>query len=552
MRRLLPYIILLLCSTSLFAQSGLGYVNYRVIKTQNGNGTTWTYNGVTYGGMVDNATEFEGMLDLSNPANTLMSSGEVLSNSSQGLNAGSAPGRPNDYFVVEYTGWFYAELGGQYLFYTYSDDAAQISIGGNVIGGKYSGPGTSATWITLQANTWYPFQFLYHENAGGSYGYLQVYGPRNGYFIPGGANDVYKVSNQAPVYPHTLDVTYNINPNLDKTKFNSWSSYQLSGTVNSSRNLTTNGTINYSSNGNGLDENIYSAGFTPHDIHLGMDETYFSTTYPNMITIADVVKAFTELTNTTNTPETLGGGTYTSDVEYILSDVNEDGVFNFDDTYLLLEHIFGQTSPFINNTVSNSMFMFDGDYVNAVSTNWAQHKPTSKHFTHNLEENNKNKTKSIDVAFLGDINLSHSSPLQNVSVSAKAAPRIFLSAKTQTTSIKLDIVKSNDIINVLVKIPQNTSGIIGTQFKISYDNSRLTYITSEFSNSTIKNFSADRGNYVNIGSFSSDNTITLNEGVVYTLTFKLNSELDSILGLVSIGFKELVTKDGTSVNWIVE
>jgi len=257
---ILNLIFILLVSIGAYSQTGLGYVNYRVIKTQNGNGTAWTYNGVTYGGMVDNQTEFDGMFDLTNPANTLVSSGEVLANSNQGFAGGSAPGRPNDFFVVEYTGWFYAELGGNYLFYSYSDDSAEVWVNETRVTQKYGGPGTVSGWITLQAGTWYPLRYRYHEHGGAAYGYLQVYGPKNGYFYPGGAGAEYQVSNTPPVYPHKLDITYNLKSSLDKTKFNTYVSYPSLGTQTAPANLPSNGIKNYDSNGNGLDETLYSSG----------------------------------------------------------------------------------------------------------------------------------------------------------------------------------------------------------------------------------------------------------------------------------------------------
>jgi len=186
-------ILLFLLSFVGYSQSGLGYVNYKAVRTHYGNG-----NNGQYPNFAQNTSDFDKMLDTSNEANTLIGEGEVVSNGSQGLAGGNPPGVSGDYYVVEYTGWFYAELGGNYLFYTYSDDSAEVWVGDSVLGGKYGGPGNSSNSITLEADTWYPIKFRWQEYSGGAYGYLQVYGPKNGYYYPGGANSVYQVTNAQP------------------------------------------------------------------------------------------------------------------------------------------------------------------------------------------------------------------------------------------------------------------------------------------------------------------------------------------------------------------
>ena len=186
-------ILLLLVSYFGYSQSGLGYVNYKAVRTHYGTGNTGQYPNFP-----QNTSDFDKMLDTSNAANTLIGEGEVVSNGSQGFAGGNPPGVSGDYYVVEYTGWFYAELGGNYLFYTYSDDAAEVWVGDSVLGGKYGGPGNSSNSITLEADTWYPIKFRWQEYSGGAYGYLQVYGPKNGYYYPGGANSVYQVTNAQP------------------------------------------------------------------------------------------------------------------------------------------------------------------------------------------------------------------------------------------------------------------------------------------------------------------------------------------------------------------
>ena len=83
---------------------------------------------------------------------------------------------------------------------------------------------------------------------------------------------------------------------------------------------------------------------------------------------------------------------------------------------------------------------------------------------------------------------------------------------------------------------------------LNFDNDRIEYIDTEYSNQSIPNFSTGRTNYVNVGSFSSDGSQTLNGGITYTLNFKLKEDLQSTLGLVAVTFFELVDKNGQKIN----
>ena len=647
---ILNIIFILLVSIQGYSQTGLGYINYKAVRTHYGNGNT-----SQYPQFPQNSAQFNTMFDLTNPANTLIGTGEVVSDSNQGFAGGNPPGASGDYYAVEFTGWFYAELSGNYLFYSYSDDAAEIWVNGSVLVGKYNGPGTASAWITLQAGTWYPLKYRWQEYAGGAYGYLQVYGPRNGYFYPGGANAIYKVSNQEPVYPHKLNVTYNFGNNLDKTKFNTIINFPSLNTSTTSRNLSTNGVINYDES-NGIDPTIYPTGqkkattvggqvewmviygfdatnqryrigidkrefpagfdftkltqlqifdiydgpieyksddsawaeyywyrdsqypwsssayyanymragngflalraefsfediegFTSHEIVLGVDNTYWSN--QNIISIQDIAIAFSELAGASG-PNPGNGGKFTTGIEYVLADVNKDGSFDFQDTQLMLQHLFGDTDPFESETFTDKLRMFEGGYDNWDVNNWSSNIPTTNKFIHTLDENNKEKSKSVDIAFLGDVNFSHSHIPTNLTTSAKISNMSIGLFKTEQSdeNIILDVEKENDILKVTITIPTNTKNISGSQFRVNFNNSKLEYVESKFSNTTISNFSTARNNYVNIGSFSSDGYQNLNGGMVYELIFKSNYDLNNTLGLITIPFHELVNKDGSKIN----
>ena len=649
--------ILLLLPTIVFGQSGEGYINYKSYKTHYGNSSSSTYNGVTYSGISDNIAELVATLDVNQPGTTLHASGETGATTMSSYMTSLSKWNGERY-GFRFEGWIQAQETGTYSFGLQSDDASAFYLDDDL---KLFRPccGASYVNVSLTSGQWYKLEVLFQEYTGGDYMYFTYSPPSSaGYWYVGGDTSHLKLTNIEPTYPHKLDVTYNLNSTLDKSKFNSYIVYTDLGTATTIKVLPTNGVVSYSSSNNGLDETLYPngnykstttggsvewcvvydydntnkryrvgidkrefpsgftftdlkklqlfdlwndditymsddiywanyyiytdtqfdftsstfssyirdangfygmraefsfediTGFTTHKVKLDMDETYFTTTYPDMITIADIAKGFSQLTNQTDTPNGPQGGIFTSDVEFILGDVNNDNSFDFLDTQMLLQHLFAETSPFSTKTIDNTLLMFDGGYTNSITTNWSSNKPTTRLFTHVLDEDNKEQTKSIDVAFIGDLNLSHSSALQSVNVSAKVSPRIMLSKNGTDNTMILDVVKENDILKVTLEIPQNQNNITGTQFKLYYDEDRLEFQDSNYS-STISSFTSKRNGYINIGSFSTDGSSNLNNGIIYTLNFKLKSDLQSTLGLVSLGFSELVDKDGNQINYIV-
>jgi hypothetical protein len=105
---------------------------------------------------------------------------------------------------------------------------------------------------------------------------------------------------------------------------------------------------------------------------------------------------------------------------------------------------------------------------------------------------------------------------------------------------------------VSILLPNNTKGITGSQFRIGFDNTRLSFDKVEYSKEIIDNFSALRSNYINVGSVSINGKGNLNEGIEYKIYFKSNQTLDSILGLVSLQKVELLSQEGIQIQSIVK
>ena len=187
MKQLLFKILFLLffLPTTLLAQSGEGYINYKSYKTHYGSGAGSSYNGVSYNGGAGSTAEFDAMVDTNQPGTTLTHSGEVSPYGSTGLYGGLAPRWGNDYYAVVYSGWFKPNKSGTYNFKTYADDSSET---------RYREVGTT-TWqtmtyqwgccsnvygtATLDSSKWYEFEFRYQEYGGAAYYYFCYSIPAN-------------------------------------------------------------------------------------------------------------------------------------------------------------------------------------------------------------------------------------------------------------------------------------------------------------------------------------------------------------------------------------
>ena len=114
------------------------------------------------------------------------------------------------------------------------------------------------------------------------------------------------------------------------------------------------------------------------------------------------------------------------------------------------------------------------------------------------------------------------------------------------TFLFLDI-ENNDEIIVTLYLPQNQNNIVGTQFRIGFDNTKLSFDKIEYSNTQIQNFQTTRGDYINFGSVSTNGSNNLNNGIEYKIYFKPNTKMDSILGLVSLIKTEIIDSNGINL-----
>ena len=271
------------------------------------------------------------------------------------------------------------------------------------------------------------------------------------------------------------------------------------------------------------------------------------------VTVADVVAAFNELAG--------GGinGGFKGDLNGVQlqnADVNLDGNFDFQDTQKILSFLQGETNLLGYQRTSDIMRIIPkSEYDGTTTSNWKTqpHKSVSAYVPFELIYDSI-QTPQYKVTFLGDVNFSHSAPHVEVQLGGTArimSTRYSSTQKDNSLEVNLDIEKTKEHIIVTLDLPENNFNLVGSEFRIGFDNTRLEYDKLE-TNSTMNTFDAERETYLKIGSISTDGSQNLNGGIQYKIYFKLTQTFDSILGLVSIKKSEVVDSNANTIDVIIK
>jgi hypothetical protein len=151
----------------------------------------------------------------------------------------------------------------------------------------------------------------------------------------------------------------------------------------------------------------------------------------------------------------------------------------------------------------------------------------------------------VNATWIGDVNLSHSAQ-QTVSAVASNSIRSSFSTSIPNeinASIITEII--GDSVYAYITIDPLKQELVGTQFKLNYDNSLLKFNNVSFkTKGSPTNYGTNRGDYINFGSLITDGGV-LDNTTEYKISFTPQIKLSNVLGLISIGFTDAVNKAGT-------
>jgi hypothetical protein len=260
--------------------------------------------------------------------------------------------------------------------------------------------------------------------------------------------------------------------------------------------------------------------------------------------VSDVYLAFKELADGGIFGNQSGLG-LTNGIQYMNADVDGNGVFNENDTYKLLQHLTGTQSLTQNTTLTNLIKLYNKlDYDAITTNNWG----TQFNSTRNLIPftlSGLNNTYNINATWLGDVNLSHSAQQSITNISSNSVRSMSLNniAVSEINVTTIGEIIDNKIIIILSVDPLQQE-LVGTQFQLNYDNTRLKFDKVEFiTKGNPTNFGTNKGNSINIGSLITSGDI-LDKSTEYRVIFTPIGNISDILGLTSISTTDAVNKSG--------
>jgi hypothetical protein len=117
-------------------------------------------------------------------------------------------------------------------------------------------------------------------------------------------------------------------------------------------------------------------------------------------------------------------------------------------------------------------------------------------------------------------------------------------------SILTEII--GDSVHAYISVDPLGQELVGTQFKLNYDNSLLKFNNVIFkTKGSPTNYGTDKGNYINLGSLLTEGGV-LDNTTQYKISFTSKAKLDNIFGLISMDVTDAVNKDGKTLKVIIK
>ena len=227
---------------------------------------------------------------------------------------------------------------------------------------------------------------------------------------------------------------------------------------------------------------------------------------------------------------------------------------DFQDSYEVLAHLQGITS---GNTPSITKTGFAYNVSGIKSTFGDRNNAGNPSFNAFITPTDTNKSFDFAHALMGDVNFSHShQPTSQLATIAMVQSKSMSinKAKYQPENANIDLVSEIKNGKVIFSINSQVEGMVGSQFNIVYDNTRLVLDDVVFdTGNEMTNFAnhLEENGKINIGSFDQNFTTNVKIGTPYKLIFTPTVQLQNTSGLISFKVNEGVKADGTQINFII-
>lgn len=370
-------LVILLFPVITFGQT----VNVKVFRTHAGNGNT-----SQYPNFANNKAQMDILTSTAYSNTTLWWSGTMnasvclnFNNWTILTNAGASVPNNGDFYAVEVSGVFTPTETGVYTFGINSDDGSDLLINGALVTSYYGGHGMGGYQygsVSLVAGTSYTFMARMQEYGGGD-----------------GMAVVWKRPSQTAYSLQTAELGIVVPlatisgvvtvPTL--TSYPTLSLYRIVGTTENlveTKTVASNGTYSFTVPANNTTYKIYPS--------LAIQG----------ITSADFNLVWGEVKNVNTPTNTASGLIMTGTKQWKAADVNNNGILDLGDAFLVAAHTTGMRS------VNQVLWFSAANYDLINRTNYSVVNPVT-FFTINVATSNV--IQNIKYCILGDVNLSHSS-----------------------------------------------------------------------------------------------------------------------------------------------
>jgi hypothetical protein len=292
-----------------------------------------------------------------------------------------------------------------------------------------------------------------------------------------------------------------------------------------------------------------SQTYKPHGVQLSTTNN-ISSLYNSIVTVSDVFLAFKELSNGGIFGDQ-SGNEFTNGIQFMNADVDGNGIFNEGDTYKLLQHLTGvETIGGGSTNLSDYIKLYTkSEYDGITKTNWyTQTNVTRNQYTPlNLSNSTLLNNFNLNITWVGDVNLSHSAQQSLSGVSTNSVRVMSLSTNSVSTEINASIMGeiSNNKVIVTISVDPLQQEVVGTQFQLNYDNTKLKFEKVDFvTKGNPMNYGTNRGSFISIGSLITNGNGILDKTTEYRVVFTPIGDITDTLGLTSISTTDAVNKDG--------
>lgn len=289
-----------------------------------------------------------------------------------------------------------------------------------------------------------------------------------------------------------------------------------------------------------------------HKISMDITQSDLLTLLGSTVTVGDVYLAFKEFADR----GILGNESkyFTSGIQFHNADVNDDGMFDERDCYALLTHLQGTTSLWPNPPALGDIMKIvnSSEYDNITKQNWNTYIGITRYRYPFTFTNGTLNSYGLDVAWKGDVNLSHSSQPTGYVPSANNSDVSQIKSMAVSTNsvgdVEADIMMEKIDDNIVATIVLNPNGnqIGATQFDVYFDNSKIEFSKVEFNNTQSTNFGRNNGSFVSLGSLITSGGTISNVG--YKIVFKPKTTITNILGLISVKSVETLNTSLNKIN----